>query len=316
MTEPKGVRKFKSYRLNLAWKMKFDNLPVYERHMVQRTVEAQPIYDKNTRKFKEGWLENINKHLQQRMDKYDYEELFGKKRKIEFGNGVTEALDRILKNDKINFLSRQNIYYLRDYLTEDQILTLDYMYNDHPMSDNDLADIQHSVNTFFDVPLGGINSEYKKQYEHHFKPTWWDTLTLGKYMGPGNSLVRGKPDDKVDAIAREHDIAYAQAQSQDDITKADKHMVDSLLALDVNGYEYFKKLAGQGGIGLKSWFESKFGVQYPQGLPTSINTGNKFNLLKCQLLFLIIQANVKKELILKILTKNKKQKTLKISYNL
>lgn len=272
MWEPKGVRKFKNYRLDLAWKTKFDNLPVYERHMVQKTIEAQPIYDKNTRKFKEGWLENINKHLQQRMDKYDYNELFAKKKQIEFGNGVSQALDRILKNEKINFLSRQNIYYLRDYLTEDQIITLDYMYNDYPMTDNDLSSIQHSVNTFFDVPLGGIESQYAKQYKQHFKPTWWDTMTLGKYMGPGNSLVRGKPDDRVDAIAREHDIAYEQAKTQDDIKAADRRMIDQLIQLDPSGYEYAKKLIGQGGIEFKSWFESKFGVMYPKGLPSSINS--------------------------------------------
>ena len=46
-----------------------------------------------------------------------------------------------------------------------------------------------------------------------------------KYLGPGNRLFSGRPVDSDDLIAQEHDLAYANAETSDDIVTADEKAI-------------------------------------------------------------------------------------------
>ncbi|KAF6213952.1 hypothetical protein GE061_011680 [Apolygus lucorum] len=104
-----------------------------------------------------------------------------------------------------------------------------------------------------------------------FMPTWPGL----NYLGPGNPLPNGKPVNKADAIACNHDWAYEFAQSRGDIRRADKVAIKEFGAHALQGSHH--ALVRALGIGAKYLAEGVIGVQYPSGLPRqaeAMRTGN------------------------------------------
>lgn len=92
-----------------------------------------------------------------------------------------------------------------------------------------------------------------------------------KYLGPGNSLNRGPAYNLVDESAREHDIAYSQAKSKEDIYKADKSFISksgNYIAEGISGKgsvsDTIGAVLGGVGIGTKHLLEKSINkVLYP-----------------------------------------------------
>ena len=81
------------------------------------------------------------------------------------------------------------------------------------------------------------------------------------FLGPGTKdLVRARPVDRDDAIAQEHDLAYAAAHSDADVRNADVHAINQFLS---DSWRNPHALLGAAGLGAKYAFESAIGVQYP-----------------------------------------------------
>lgn len=97
------------------------------------------------------------------------------------------------------------------------------------------------------------------------------TLPGYKYLGPGNSLDRGEPTNFIDADAQEHDIAYDQAKSKQDIYTADTTFLSKAgdhIAEGISGQGSYSDtigaIAGAVGIGTKHLVESGVNkVLYP-----------------------------------------------------
>lgn len=88
------------------------------------------------------------------------------------------------------------------------------------------------------------------------------TLPGHEFIGPGNIVDKQEPVDKDDAIAKEHDLAYQNAKSKQDIIKADNDAINKFDAdYNVNGNIHSK--IGSIGLQLKTAIEHKFGVIYP-----------------------------------------------------
>lgn len=83
-----------------------------------------------------------------------------------------------------------------------------------------------------------------------------------KYLGPGNPTNNGDPVDWDDEIAREHDLAYDKANTQQDITKADDTAIKEFFS-DFHQTNNFHSLVGGIGLGLKRGAEAIFGPIYP-----------------------------------------------------
>nr|QOD39572.1 VP [uncultured densovirus] len=91
-----------------------------------------------------------------------------------------------------------------------------------------------------------------------------------KYIGPGNTIDDTQPIDVDDSIAREHDINYENAKTQEDIQEADKHGADDFLS-DVIDNHNPHSVVGYIGLKAKEAFEKTVGVQYPANLPSSVS---------------------------------------------
>lgn len=95
------------------------------------------------------------------------------------------------------------------------------------------------------------------------------TLPGTKYIGPGNALDRGKPVNTADAIAQEHDYAYAKAQSHLDIKSADEQFIKEqfiniLSKGNTNPVDALYSAIAVAGISSKYGIERGVGVQYPR----------------------------------------------------
>nr|QRQ90276.1 MAG: hypothetical protein 3 [Parvoviridae sp.] len=89
-----------------------------------------------------------------------------------------------------------------------------------------------------------------------------------RYIGPGNTVDETPPIDTDDAIAREHDIAYNKAETQEDVQEADRQGANEFLT-DVIHNNNVHSIAGYIGLKAKEKIESVIGVQYPNNLPLS-----------------------------------------------
>ena len=96
-----------------------------------------------------------------------------------------------------------------------------------------------------------------------------------QYLGPGNSLNKGEPYNNIDADAKKHDIAYSIAKTQEDVRKADIHLLREASDHIVQGIsgsgsisDTIGSVLAAGGIGSKYLIEKAVGVQYPRNLPT------------------------------------------------
>lgn len=93
-----------------------------------------------------------------------------------------------------------------------------------------------------------------------------------KYIGPGNTVDDTPPVDLDDEIAREHDIRYENAQSQDEVQEADKEAAGEFLT-DVIHNNNPHSILGYIGLKAKEKVESAIGVQYPANLPVNSPSG-------------------------------------------
>ena len=82
-----------------------------------------------------------------------------------------------------------------------------------------------------------------------------------RYIGPGNTVDSAVPVDTDDEIAREHDIAYERAQTEDDIHEADKQGASEFLT-DVIETGNPHSIAGYIGLKAKETIERNTGVIY------------------------------------------------------
>lgn len=89
-----------------------------------------------------------------------------------------------------------------------------------------------------------------------------------RYIGPGNTVDETEPVDVDDDIAREHDIAYEKANTQEDVQEADRQGASEFLS-DVIHNNNPHSIAGYIGLKAKEKVESVLGVQYPPNLPIS-----------------------------------------------
>ncbi len=88
-----------------------------------------------------------------------------------------------------------------------------------------------------------------------------------RYIGPGNTVDDTEPVDVDDSIAKEHDINYEKAKTQEDVQEADKQGADEFLS-DVIDNNNLHSVAGYIGLKAKEKIESVIGVQYPSNLPS------------------------------------------------
>ncbi|AIQ82698.1 structural protein [Sea star-associated densovirus] len=89
-----------------------------------------------------------------------------------------------------------------------------------------------------------------------------------RYIGPGNTIDDTEPVDLDDDIAREHDINYEKAKTQEDVQEADREGAGEFLT-DVIHNSNPHSIAGYIGLKAKEKVESVIGVQYPANLPIS-----------------------------------------------
>lgn len=101
------------------------------------------------------------------------------------------------------------------------------------------------------------------------------TLPGYKYLGPGNSLNRGVPVNKLDSVAKKHDEQYHKITEyfkktknrkkfEADIQQADREFLDEVKKITPGStYDAFAKYLAQGGIGTKFLIEKLTGVIYP-----------------------------------------------------
>ena len=84
------------------------------------------------------------------------------------------------------------------------------------------------------------------------------------YLGPGNPLENGPVVNEADLIAKEHDYAYAYANSKDDVFNADRQAIDEFVQ-DFKKNPNLPSLAGAAGLGVKHFFEKSLNkVVYPR----------------------------------------------------
>ncbi len=91
------------------------------------------------------------------------------------------------------------------------------------------------------------------------------TLPGHKFIGPGNPIDTEVPVDEDDAIAKEHDEAYATAKNQKDIAIADEQAADKFLSDWQTNANTHSLLGGLGLIG-KKHVEQTIGSIYPMGV--------------------------------------------------
>lgn len=98
-----------------------------------------------------------------------------------------------------------------------------------------------------------------------------------KYLGPGNPYPNGKPVDKADEVAREHDKFYTEilkvADSLSDsefrskVAEADQKAIkDFIRDFGEDGHDWdWYSLAGAGGLSIKAAIERAIGqIIYPR----------------------------------------------------
>ena len=115
--------------------------------------------------------------------------------------------------------------------------------------------------------IGAIQRKQQEQQEHQDPLV---SLPDHRYIGPGNTIDDTPPVDLDDSIAKEHDINYEKAKTQEDIQKADREGAHDFLSDFIDNKNVHSAI-GYIGLKAKEKFESIVGVQYPPNLPTSVS---------------------------------------------
>lgn len=114
--------------------------------------------------------------------------------------------------------------------------------------------------------IGVINKE-----DGHKDPVV--SLPDHRYIGPGNTIDDTEPVDLDDSIAKEHDINYEKAKTQEDVQEADRQGADEFLSDFIDNKNPHSAI-GYIGLKAKEKFESIVGVQYPPNLPSVSGMSN------------------------------------------
>ena len=88
------------------------------------------------------------------------------------------------------------------------------------------------------------------------------TLPGHHFVGPGNPVDEAPPVDVDDVIAKQHDIAYSNAKTVDDVHAADKEAIKQFRA-DFDEHGNLHSKLGELGLTLKHNVEKFTGVLYP-----------------------------------------------------
>ncbi|XP_032573759.1 uncharacterized protein LOC116800959 isoform X2 [Drosophila sechellia] len=87
-----------------------------------------------------------------------------------------------------------------------------------------------------------------------------------KYLGAGNKLHNGKPYNRTDAIAEQHDWAYERARTPNDIYKADAEAINQF-SEEFQRSRTLGALAGEVGLSIKSTVDKLAGKPVYPDLP-------------------------------------------------
>ncbi|QXD38630.1 putative coat protein [Linvill Road virus] len=87
-----------------------------------------------------------------------------------------------------------------------------------------------------------------------------------KYLGAGNKLHNGKPYNRTDAIAEQHDWAYERARTPNDIYKADAEAINQF-SEEFQRSRTLGALAGEVGLSIKSTADKLAGKPVYPDLP-------------------------------------------------
>lgn len=90
-----------------------------------------------------------------------------------------------------------------------------------------------------------------------------------RFHGPGTRYLNRVPIDRDDAIAKAHDIAYANAQKPSDVRKADLEAINEFKD-DVLKTGNYHSAIGAAGLSVKYGVETLTGVLYPKRLPGGV----------------------------------------------
>lgn len=82
------------------------------------------------------------------------------------------------------------------------------------------------------------------------------------FLGPGNPVDEAPPVDTDDQIAKDHDIAYSNAKTAEDVHIADKEAINKFAA-DYKEHGNLHSKAGELGLTLKHNVEKFTGILYP-----------------------------------------------------
>ena len=94
-------------------------------------------------------------------------------------------------------------------------------------------------------------------------------LPFHRYIGPGNKSDNGEPVDEDDRIAKQHDIKYDNAKTEQDVRKAD---IEAIVLFRKNWLDgNWHSLIGDIGLSLKYAVESVTGVIYPDVQEIELN---------------------------------------------
>lgn len=95
--------------------------------------------------------------------------------------------------------------------------------------------------------------------------SYYQTLPGSRYIGPGNPVDNGTPTNQVDFAAKQHDIAYTEAKSDQDVRVADQvfkesaqNSVAEALSIGGNPLEGLHGAVGYLGIQAKNLYEDTF----------------------------------------------------------
>lgn len=130
------------------------------------------------------------------------------------------------------------------------------------------------------------------------------------YLGPGNPLENGKPVNRADEIAQEHDWRYQLAITKEDVRAADRKAINEFFK---DGFSEPHAWVGALGLGAKYIGESVFGVQYPRknfAVQSKVRRGSLVGHKQLQL-----NSNIRKQLQPIGVTKPYPSKGRLITYN-
>lgn len=130
---------------------------------------------------------------------------------------------------------------------------------------NELADKLHLHNPTQFTKQFVIQNKAANNFHEQYGHDGW--LNNYPHVGPGNKIL-SKATNAIDNVARNHDIAYMNSLTNEQIRAADREFIEAMKAVPPNTWgETAVKYAAIGGIKAKQLVEGTLGkTLYPSGL--------------------------------------------------